>query len=169
MPAKGPFTLNGGETRLYGNVFGLNGFQVGDVTSGQALEAVPVPGQTSTAGILNQHGIGLTPDEKEVWVVDGTSAVVHVFDVTVSPPKETHQVQTTNSQLHWITFTMDGRFAYASVTPMAGAFDTDVLDTATYARTGKVGPSECLLEIDVSGSEIVAIGNQFGVGRVIAP
>jgi DNA-binding beta-propeller fold protein YncE len=163
----GPFTVNGAETRIYGNVFGLNGFQVGDVEAGHALEAVPIPGQTSTAGVLNQHGIALTPDEKEVWVVDGAKAIVHVFDVTVSPPKETHQVQTTNSQLHWITFTIDGRFAYASVTPMAGVFDADVLDATTYSRVGSVGPSECMLEIDVKGSQIVAIGDQFGVGRVL--
>jgi DNA-binding beta-propeller fold protein YncE len=165
----GPFTINGAETRIYGNVFGLNGFQVGDIAAGQALEAVPIPGQTSTAGILNQHGIALTPDEKEVWVVDAVKPVVHVFDATVTPPKETHQVQTANAQLHWITFTIDGRFAYAAVTPMAGVFDTDVLDATTYARVGKVGPSECMLEIDVTGGQITAIGNQFGVGRVAGP
>jgi hypothetical protein len=165
----GPFTLNGAETRIYGNVFGLNGFQVGDIAAGRALGTVQIPGTTNTAGVLNQHGIGLTPDEKEVWVVDGAKAMVHVFDATVSPPKETHQVQTTYGQLHWITFTIDGRFAYASVTPMAGVFDTDVLDTATYARVGKVGPSEQILEVDFSGTEIVAIGNQYGVGRVAGP
>jgi hypothetical protein len=165
----GPFTLNGAETRIYGNVFGLNGFQVGDITSGQALESVPISGETSTPGILNQHGIGLTPDEKEIWVVDGVNPVIHVFDVTASPPKETHQVQTTYPQLHWVTFTIDGRFAYPSVTPMAGAFDADVVDTSTYARVGKVGPSEQILEIDFSGGDIAAVGNQYGVGRVRGP
>jgi hypothetical protein len=165
----GPFTVNGAETRIYGNVFGLNGFQVGDVSTGQALETVPIPGQTSTAGGLNQHGIGLTPDEKEIWVVDGTSAVVHVFDATASPPKETHQVKTSYSRLHWITFTIDGRFAYPSVTPMAGSFDADVIDTSTYSRVGTIGPSEEILEIDFSGNQIVAIGSQFGVGRVAGP
>jgi DNA-binding beta-propeller fold protein YncE len=162
----GPFTLNGAETRIYGNVFGLNGFQVGDITTGQALETVEIPGQASHPGGLNQHGIGLTPDEKEIWVVDGLNAVVHVFDATVSPPTETHQVRTTYPGLHWITFTIDGRFAYPSVTPMAGALDTDVVDTATYSRVGKVGPSEEILEIDFAGSEIVRIGSQFGVGRI---
>ena len=34
------------------------------------------------------HGIGLTPDEKEVWVCDGHNNAVHVFDNTVMPPKQ---------------------------------------------------------------------------------
>ncbi len=34
------------------------------------------------------NGIGLTPDEREVWVVDAANQRVHAFDNTVMPRKQ---------------------------------------------------------------------------------
>ena len=34
------------------------------------------------------HGIGLTPDEKELWVADAANQRVHIFDATVMPPRQ---------------------------------------------------------------------------------
>ena len=39
------------------------------------------------------HGIGLTPDEKEVWLCDAFNRRLHVFDVTVSPPKQVASIE----------------------------------------------------------------------------
>src|SRR5215467_9298178 len=36
----GPYTIDGTQTRLYGNFFGVNGFQIGDITSGNVLDTV---------------------------------------------------------------------------------------------------------------------------------
>ena len=163
----GPYTINGTQTRLYGNVFGVNGFQIGDITTGQVLGTAEIAGQTSVPGQLNQHGIGLRPDETEVWVSDGVGRqpLIHVFDVTRSPPQQIRDVALSYTNPHWVTFTINGDFAYPAG-PKFGGRNTDVIDTSTYARVASIGPSEDLLEVDVEHGRIVRVGNQFGVGRV---
>ena len=69
---------------------------------------------------------------------------------------------------HWITFSIDGRFAY--VAGRKGSEDvTDVIDVATYQRVSSLGPSEDLLEVDFADGSLVAVGNQFGIGRITSP
>ena len=36
-------------------------------------------------------------------------------------------------------------------------------------RLSNLGPSEDLLEVDFAGGTVVAVGNQFGIGRVTSP
>ncbi|MBV8879144.1 MAG: hypothetical protein JO332_04180, partial [Planctomycetaceae bacterium] len=68
-----PFVVNGAQTRAYVNVNELLGFEIGDPLTGKFLHRVEVPGFKK--GPVKRHGcpshgIGLTPDETEVWVVD---------------------------------------------------------------------------------------------------
>jgi hypothetical protein len=163
----GPYTINGNQTRLYGNFFGVNGFQIGDITTGQVVGTAEIAGQTSVPRHLNQHGIGLRPDETEVWVNDGVGGqpFIHVFDVTVSPPQQIQNVRLSYTNPHWVTFTIKGDFAYPAG-PKLGGRNTDVIATRTYERVASIGPSEDLLEVDVEQGRIVRVGNQFGVGRV---
>jgi hypothetical protein len=165
----GPYTINGSQTRLYSNVFGVNGFQIADLTTGQVMGTAEIAGQPSVPGQLNQHGIGLRPDETEAWVTDGVGGqpFMHVFDVTVSPPQPIRDVRLSYSNPHWVTFTIDGDFAYPSG-PKLGGYNTDVIATSTYERVASIGPSEDMLEVDVEQERIVRVGNQFGVGRVPA-
>jgi hypothetical protein len=47
-----------------------------------------------------------------------------------------------------------------------GANDpTDVVDARTYQRVAELSPSEDLVEVDIGTTAVVAVGNQFGVGR----
>ena len=65
------------------NVNELLGFEIGDLKTGKKLHRVEVPGYkkgTVKRHGCPSHGIGLTPDEKEVWVVDASNQRVHVFD-----------------------------------------------------------------------------------------
>ncbi len=109
------------------------------------------------------HGIGLTPDEKEVWVVDAANQKLHVFDNTTEPPKQTESLSV-REQPGWITFSLDGKFAY----PSTG----EVFDTATKKivaaladELGKAVHSEKMVEIHFRDRTPVANGDQFGVGR----
>lgn len=159
----GPFAINSAGTRMVNDVIGYPGFALADVTSGHVVASIPFAGTSGSPG----HGIAWTPDEREVWVNDGGSPYLHVFDMTVVPPRETHLVEVTNTAPHWITLSIDGRFAY--VAGQKGARQqTDVVDTRTYQRVGVLGPSEDLLEVDLHGGTVVMVGNQFGVGRAPA-
>jgi hypothetical protein len=160
-----PFTVNAAGTRCYVNVNELLGFEVGNVTTGEKLHRVVVQGVSP--GLVKRHGcpshgIGLTPDEKELWVCDGHNQLVHVFDATVDPPAQKSSMAV-RDQPGWISFSLDGRRAY----PSTG----EVFDVATKKRVatlsdedGRAVGSEKLIEVVFEGSKVVRVGNQFGVG-----
>lgn len=163
-----PFTVNGASTRCYVNVNGLLGFEVGDLVAGKKLWRVQVKGfptgDTKRHGCPS-HGIGLTPDEKEIWVSDAHNSRVHVFDNTVSPPRQIDSIPL-RDQPGWVTFSIDGRYAY----PSTG----EVIDVKTHKiilglkdEEGREVQSEKLLEIDFADGKPTRAGNQFGVGRVV--
>ena len=100
----------------FGVVNELLGFEIGDIKSGKKLHRVEVQGYQK--GPVDRHGcpshgIGLTPDERELWLCDGHNKAMHVFDNTVMPPKQMTTLPL-RDQPGWITFSMDGRHAYPS-------------------------------------------------------
>jgi hypothetical protein len=163
-----PFSINGTETLVVNDVYGLYGFQIGDVVTGKVIRTVHYTGTAGNANGL--HGIGWTPNENEVWADDdGTGyPYVHVFNMRTTPPTQTHLVRLSNSDPHWITFSIDGRFAYVAG-PKGSRDPTDIIATATYRRVGLLPASEDLLEVDFSNGAVTRVGNQFGIGRVTTP
>lgn len=162
-----PFTVNGRETLCFVNVNKLLGFEVGDLVSGKMLHRVEVEG--FSMGPVKRHGcpshgIGMTPDEREIWLSDGANSHVHIFDATVMPPKQVASIPV-RDQPGWVTFTIAGDLAY----PSTG----DVVDTRTRKivaqltdEEGRKVESEKVLEIDFLGDRPVRAGDQFGLGRI---
>jgi DNA-binding beta-propeller fold protein YncE len=163
-----PFTVNGKRTRAYICVNECLGFEIGDLTTSKKLHRVEVQGVEK--GPLKRHGcpshgIGLTPDEKEVWVVDAFNQKVHVFDNTVEPPKQRESIAV-REEPGWITFSLDGKLAWPST---GEVIDTATKKIITALADEKGGPvlSEKMVEIQWRSGEPVAVGDQFGVGRVV--
>jgi len=161
-----PFTVNARGTLCYVNVNELLGFEVGDLTTGKMLHRIEVrgfeKGPTQRHGCPS-HGVGLTPDEKELWLTDAHNRRLHLFDATVMPPKQLTSIEL-RDEPGWITFSLDGRYAY----PSTG----DVLEVATHKivaglkdETGRAVQSEKMLEIDFADGQPVRTGDQFGLGR----
>jgi hypothetical protein len=165
-----PFTVNGRQTLCFVNVNGLLGFEVGDLTTGKKLDRIEVQGYEQ--GPVKRHGcpshgIGLTPDETELWVADSANQRVHIFDATTMPPRPIDSIAL-RDEPGWVTFSIDGRTAY----PSTG----EVVDTATHRivatlqdENGGAVQSEKLLEIDFRGDHPIRAGDQFGLGRVTRP
>jgi DNA-binding beta-propeller fold protein YncE len=163
-----PFTVNGKRTRAYICVNECLGFEIGDLTTSKKLHRVEVQGVEK--GPVKRHGcpshgIGLTPDEKEVWVVDAFNQKVHVFDNTVEPPKQRESIAV-REEPGWITFSLDGKLAWPSTGEI---IDTATKKIVTALADEKGGPvlSEKMVEIQWRSGEPVAVGDQFGVGRVV--
>jgi hypothetical protein len=161
-----PFTVNGSHTRCYVNVNDLLGFEIGDIRTGKFLRRVEVPG--FKAGPVKRHGcpshgIGLTPDERELWLCDGANSHVHVFDLTTRDPRLTHSFPV-RDQPGWVTFTIDGRFAIPSTGEIIDVRNKRIV-TALADEQGKPVQSEKLLEIDFRDGKPLRAGDQFGVGR----
>jgi hypothetical protein len=161
-----PFTVNASQTRVFVCINECLGFEIGDLTTGQRLHRVEVEGFDQ--GPVKRHGcpshgIGLTPDESEVWVCDAHNQQLHVFDATVMPPRQLASIAC-RDEPGWVTFSIDGTFAY----PSSG----DVIDVKTRRvvaqltdEAGRAVGSEKLLEIDWDGDTPLRAGDQFGIGR----
>jgi hypothetical protein len=164
-----PLTIDRREKRCYVNVNDLLGFEVGDLETGRILGRVEVQGfekgPTKRHGCPS-HGVALTPDETELWLTDAANSRLHIFDATTMPPTQLASVEL-RDQPGWITFSIDGKYAY----PSTG----DVIETKTrqvVARLadeeGRAVQSEKMLEVDLGDEKVVRVGDQFGIGRAAA-
>jgi hypothetical protein len=165
-----PFTINGAQTLVFVNVNERLGFEVGDLKTGKKLCQVDVAGYTKCPVKRHgcpSHGIGLTPDEKELWVVDGHNQAVHIFDATVMPPKQVETLKV-RDEPGWVTFSIDGRLGYPSTGDIIDVATRKIIAGLTDER-GTAVQSEKMLEIDFDDDRPIRAGNQFGVGRVTGP
>ena len=161
-----PFTVNGAQTLCFVNVNELLGFEIGDLKTGKKLHRVGVP-EFKTGAVKRHgcpsHGIGLTPDEKELWLADAFNSRMHIFDARVMPPRQVADI-TLRDQPGWITFSIDGRYAYPSTGEVIDTQSRKILCTLKDENGGPVH-SEKMMEVDFQGTEPVRAGDQFGLGR----
>lgn len=162
-----PFTINGDRTRAYVCVNELLGFEIGDLTTGKVLHRVEVTGFKQ--GPVKRHGcpshgVGLTPNEREVWVVDAANEHVHIFDNTVTPPKQIQSIKL-REQPGWITFSIDGEYAYPSTGEVISTRTKQIVSLLT-DEMGREVHSEKMLEVHKVWQDAKEFGDQFGVGRV---
>jgi DNA-binding beta-propeller fold protein YncE len=161
-----PFTINGAETRVYVTVDSLLGFEVGDLKTGKVLDRILVEGW-ETGRVRRHgnpsHGIGLTPDEKEIWLCDGFNMRLHVFSAT--PPYQQLTTIPLQDMPGWVTFSIDGKYAYPSSGEVIDVKTRKILTTLKDENYNSVA-SEKMVQIDMQDGKAVAAGDQFGIGRV---
>jgi len=172
-----PFVLNHDSSLIYANTNNLLGFEIADVATGKIIQRVEVKGfgwpdnwKSPRPRIPHgcpSHGIALTPDEKEIWIVDGINNYIHIFDNTVTPPRQKDSIKTTAGP-YWITVGLDGRLAYIS--------SGDVIDMKTRKIVGNLKDeygrplhSEKLLDMLFEGGKLTRVVNQFGNGITPEP
>jgi DNA-binding beta-propeller fold protein YncE len=162
-----PFTIDGQQTRCFVCINDLLGFEIGEISSGKKIAHVEVAGFQK--GPVKRHGcpshgIGLTPDEKEIWLCDAYNQQMHVFDVTTLPPRQVASLKV-RDEPGWITFSLDGKLAYPSTGDVFDVSTRKIVATLS-DETGAAVQSEKMLEIDWSAEKPLRAGDQFGVGRV---
>lgn len=160
-----PFTITADESLAYITVDSLLGFEVGDIQKGTKIAHIEVEGWER--GPVRRHGnpshgIGLTPDEKEIWLCDGHNMRMHVFSA-----KSPYQQLTTipvRDMPGWVAFSMDGRYAYPSSGEVIDVKTRKIIGTLTDEFNNSVS-SEKMIEVQFVGDKPVSAGDQFGVGR----
>jgi DNA-binding beta-propeller fold protein YncE len=160
-----PFTINGKEDLTFVTVDSLLGFEVAEFSSGKKIAHVVVQGWEM--GPVRRHGnpshgIGLTPDEKELWLCDGHNMRMHVF--RAQPPYQQLTTIPVQDMPGWITFSIDGRFAYPSSGEVIDVRTRKILLTLKDEFNNSV-QSEKMMEVDLENNKAVKIGDQFGIGR----
>jgi len=156
-----PFTVDSANRYAYICLGKHVGFDVVDLASGQTPHRVlagetPIPHRT--------HGVALTPDEKELWISDQEGKKLFIFDASQMPPRESGHVDLTRGGHGWVTFSVDGRYAWCH-TP-------DVIDVRTRKIVASLkdenGDPVCgskFIEVHFRDGKVVEMGDQFGLGR----
>ncbi|PWT97564.1 MAG: hypothetical protein C5B51_31160 [Terriglobia bacterium] len=165
-----PFTVNGAGTLIYANVNDLLGFQIADVKTGKVIYTVQVQGygwarERLTGHGCPSHGVALSPDEKEVWVTDGSNSAVHVFDNTVMPPKQIKSIKMRDEPF-WLTFSSDGKWVYSSTGDIIDATTKQVI-AGLKDELGREVQGEKAVEVVYRDGKPFKAVDQFGVGQVM--
>ena len=138
----GPYAVDGMSRYVVNNVKGLWGMQVAELKSGLIVTASLAEHPPGEPGLL--HGIGWTPDEREVWQSSSASDP-HIFIWNMRDPMVPVLVERVSMRsrqgAHWITFDIEGNYAY--VAPNKSSDDsTEIFDAHTHKSLALIGSSE---------------------------
>jgi DNA-binding beta-propeller fold protein YncE len=170
-----PFTVNANDTRVFLTWTFWRGFSVGDLTTGHILSDIdfgPVPPNFPEGDV--SHGISLSPDGKEVYVLDKPAQQVEVWSATDSPVwLATIDLLTPITGRYpscpqpcgregWLLHALDGRYVFVGDSG-------DVIDTTTRSIVAHIpalaNTRHGYLEVDWSAGLPVATTTHFGLGR----
>jgi YVTN family beta-propeller protein len=130
-----PIALARDEKHLFAEVDGLVGVEMADLGARRMVHRVPAeltPEQRKVDS--RSHGLGIRPDQKELWECDVEHHDVHVYDITGDKPRQIATIPM-GDRIYWLTFTPDGAQCYVSV---RGANGVAVVDTATKKVTHRM-------------------------------
>ena len=177
-PGVRPFTIDAAQRFAYTTATAVLGFQVSSIKTGRVLYTVAIrdfPGGRSLG--TPSHGISLTPDGREVDVIDVPSSYVHAFDVTGVPsaaPRRVADIRLAHPMIGlespcggdcgragWLQHSLDGRYLYVGDSG-------DVIDMRTHrvaAFLPALRNSRYLLELDWRGGVPLRTSTRSGIGR----
>jgi hypothetical protein len=163
----GPYAVDGMSRYVVNNVTGLWGMQVAELNSGRIVTARLAEHPSGEPGLL--HGIGWTPDQREVWQ-SSSAGDPHIYVWSMRDPMAPVLAGRVSMKshlgAHWITFDIDGNYAY--VAPNKSSDDaTEIFDAHTHKSLGLIRSSEDMIEIDFTDGKVGRVGDQYGIGRVV--
>ena len=163
-----PLTINHDGSLVYVNVNDLIGFEIGDVKTGKMLKRYEIPGD-AWKGKGYSHGIGMTPDESEIWVADPVNGLWHVWD---NPGDGRNPVYNASKTIKpsagvahsWIDMTNDGKLALLG--------DSVVVDVKTHKEIAvlkdeygrRIVHTEKALFLNFQDGKLIEANNQFAIG-----
>ncbi len=123
-----PPALSGDAKRHFQNIDGLIGFEVADVASRKMVKRVEHTIPEEFKGKRSRcHGLGIRPDQKEIWSCNVEHKLIHVHDITKDDYPELVSIPMVG-RVYWICFSPDSKRAYAAVRSLR---KVAVIDTAT--------------------------------------
>ena len=93
----------------------------------------------------------------------GGRGAVHIFDATAMPPRQVASIRL-RDEPGWVTFSLDGKFAYPSTGEVIDTATRKIVATLADEKGGEVH-SEKMVEVHFKDGVPVATGDQFGLGR----
>jgi YVTN family beta-propeller protein len=109
-----PIALTQDEKRLFAEVDGLVGIEQADIASRKMMHRVQATLTDEQKKVGSRsHGLGVRPDQKEIWECDVEHHDVHVYDIAGDTPKQIATIPI-GSKVYWLTFSPDGKTCYVS-------------------------------------------------------
>ncbi len=156
-----PMTVNSAGTLAFVCLGKHVGFDVADLKSGKVIHRV-FAGDGTLA--RRTHGAALTPDERELWISDQDGKGLYIFDATAMPPREIGSVELSVGGHGWVTFSLDGKFAWCHTPDVIDAQSRKIVATLK-DETGALVSGSKFFEADFRDGKVTRVGDQFGVGR----
>jgi DNA-binding beta-propeller fold protein YncE len=168
-PGVRPFTIDATQTLAFTTSWSFLGFQVSDLKTGKVLYSVSPPGfrfDPGTFGSIPDHGISLSPDGRQLYLIDTPNGYVHVFDVSGLPQVAPHDIADIKLAHppaggdSWLQHSRDGRFVYVGLSG-------DVIDTLSHKVVSYLAPLRStaeFIEIDWHHGRPVDATSRYGVG-----
>lgn len=161
-----PFTVDSRNRYAFVCLYKHVGFDLVDLRSGDLMSRVFAHDETQPDVAIphRTHGAGLTPDEKELWISDQDGKKLFVFDATQLPPRQSGQIALSQGGHGWVTFSLDGQYAWCHTPDVIDAHTRKVVATLRDEQ-GKPFCSSKFIEVQFQDGKVVAMGDQFGLGR----
>jgi DNA-binding beta-propeller fold protein YncE len=176
-----PFTINSAETLAFTTATGYLGFQMSSLVTGKVLFTVGFRGfaydPSRYAPSAPSHGISLSPDGRELYVIDGPNSYIHAFAVdgerqaprAIADIKLVHPLTGDASPCSydcardgWLQHSRNGRYVYVGDSG-------DVIDTKSkriVAFLPALQQTRKMLEIDWRLGRPVTTTGRTGIGPV---
>ena len=157
-----PIAISMDEKRFYANVDTLIGFEVADIPSRKVIYRVQAEVPVELLRTASRsHGIGLRPDEQELWMCDVYHDRTYVFDLTVEPPKQIATIVMQGGG-YWMCFSPDGKYCYISerIGNTVAVIDTATKRTAARIAVGEVPKRILVLTLP---ERAAAVGGRGGL------
>jgi hypothetical protein len=174
-----PLTVNGSNTLAFTTATAFDGFQVSSITTGKVLFTVSFGGvPTEFEFTAPSHGISISPDEKQVYVIDAVHKEVQFWDVSkvkegIAPsqigvvPVAGLSGKETSCNYDcghggWLQLSLDGRFLFVGDSG-------EVIETATrkvITTLSTLANTKKSIEVDWQNGVPIATSGRTGVGYV---
>jgi DNA-binding beta-propeller fold protein YncE len=156
-----PYTVNSRNRIAYICLGNHVGFDVVDLETGKALHRV-FAGKDKIAH--RTHGAALTPDETELWISDQAGKKLFIFDATKMPPEPKGEVELSEGGHGWVTFSLDGKYAWSHTPDVFDSKSKKVIATLK-DENGVPASGSKYFEVHFRDGKVVKMGSEFGLGR----
>jgi YVTN family beta-propeller protein len=134
-----PIALSRDEKRFYANIDNLIGIEVAEISEPKVVHRIAANIPEDQRNVPSRsHGIGIRPDEKELWTCDVNHHLVYVFDITDPIPRQIATIPM-GGEVYWLTFTPNGKVCYVSV---RGKNRVAAVDTASKKILARIPSGE---------------------------
>ncbi len=143
---------------FYQHVDGLNGFQVADLSTRRVVAtvehghslgwflAIGPLGWLTLDGFKRCHGLEVRPDQGEIWSCCGDRVNVHDLRRPAFPEVASIPIM---DEVYWITFSPDGRYAFAAVSAAnkVAVIDSQSRRVVSYLSVGERPKRNLVIEL----------------------